>query len=158
MEGFLLAPGYIDLSDLRFWAVEEVELGLDDDHFPSHDDEKGDDEEESSIEFDDDGGVRQLEEPNDFMVEGSSVDIAVFRLVSFVYITWWIEMQLFHPTNISTIAVNTVNSHQSVPPLKRDVIGLNWVLESVQRKELFATVVVMMHFPRVYVKAPNMVD
>lgn len=115
MEGFLLAPGYIDLSDLRFWAVEEVELDLDTDSFPSHKDEEENDDEESSIEFDDDGGVRQLEDgTNDFMVEGSSVDIAVFRLVSFVHITWWIEMQLFHPTNISTIAVN---SHQSVPPL-----------------------------------------
>lgn len=91
MEGFLLAPGYIDLSDLRFWAVEEVELGLDDDHFPSHTDEEGDDDEESSIEFDDDGGVRQLEDENDFMVEGSSVDIAVFRLVSFVHITWSVD-------------------------------------------------------------------
>jgi hypothetical protein len=95
------------------------------------------------------------EDTNDFMIEGSSIDIAVVRLVSFVHITWWIEMQFFHPTNISIIAVN---SHQSVPPLKRDVIGLNWVLENVQMKELFATAVVMMHFPRVYVKSPNMVD
>lgn len=57
--------------------MAEVERGLDDDQVPSRQDEDDDDE------IDNDGGGRRLEdEPNEYIVEGSSVDIAVFRLVS----------------------------------------------------------------------------
>ena len=79
VEGFLLTPGYIDLSALRFYAVSEsvesdddvYHVDLDDDTAEAMDDD--DDE--------DDGGNRRLDK-DDYKMEGSAVDIAVFRLVS----------------------------------------------------------------------------
>jgi hypothetical protein len=109
VEGFLLAPGTIDLSELRFFTVGDgtrssyddddtlVDVDEDDDVYETitEDDETEDDDEADEEAFDDDlvnddftgedGGDRLLEEGddrNDYMMEGSAVDIAVFHLVS----------------------------------------------------------------------------
>jgi hypothetical protein len=86
VEGFLLAPGYIDLSQLRFFTIADD--GIDNDDFmePEGDDDiyiaEQDDDEEG------DGGNRRYlgdqgdDTKNDYMMEGSAVDIAVFHLVS----------------------------------------------------------------------------
>ena len=77
MEGFLLAPGIIDLSQLRFWAVDGA-----------FDDDFGDADDFSGVGGDDDvyngGNRRSLAEDDDteFTIEGSALDIAVFNLVS----------------------------------------------------------------------------
>ena len=71
-EGFLITPGYIDLSVLRFSAVPG--MALEDDIFVDEDDE--DDQ------TDNDDKDRRLEDDDSYRMEGSSVDIAVFRLVS----------------------------------------------------------------------------
>jgi len=75
VEGFLLTPGYIDLSQLRFWTVQETELDLPDD-LDAIDGEGG---------VGDEGdGIRRLDQhtDQDYGMEGSSIDIAVFRLPS----------------------------------------------------------------------------
>jgi hypothetical protein len=84
VEGFLLAPGYIDLSQLRFFTIagdgenndDFVEPGGDDDIYTAeqNDDEEGDEG--------DGGGNRRYLDQGDYMMEGSAVDIAVFHLVS----------------------------------------------------------------------------
>ena len=71
-EGFLITPGYIDLSVLRFSAVPG--MALEDDIFVDEDDE------DDQTDNDDKG--RRLEDDDSYRMEGSSVDIAVFRLVS----------------------------------------------------------------------------
>jgi hypothetical protein len=81
VEGFLLAPGFIDLSELQFVAVtldgssyDPVEDFLDYDDIPS--------EETNGDNNDDDegrGGNRHLDQ-QDFYMEGSALDIAIFFL------------------------------------------------------------------------------
>ena len=71
-EGFLITPGYIDLTVLRFSAVPG--MALEDDIFVDEDDE--DDQ------TDNDDKDRRLEDDDSYRMEGSSVDIAVFHLVS----------------------------------------------------------------------------
>lgn len=71
-EGFLITPGYIDLSVLRFSAVPG--MALEDDIFVDKDDE--DDQ------TDNDDKDRRLGDDDSYRMEGSSVDIAVFHLVS----------------------------------------------------------------------------
>jgi hypothetical protein len=84
VEGFLLAPGYIDLSQLRFFTVagdgnndDFEEPGGDDDIYVA---EQDDDKEG------DGGNRRNLDQADDtkgdYKMEGSAVDIAVFHLVS----------------------------------------------------------------------------
>lgn len=65
VEGYLVAPGYIDLSRLRFLSVNTGDFVVDDTAF----DEGGRD----------DDGNRALNQ--DFGMEGSALDIAVFHLV-----------------------------------------------------------------------------
>ena len=63
-----MAPGYIDLSELRFYTLGG--------------DYQDDDDVAEMIEDDDDSPRRHLDGGNDFAMEGSEVDIAVFHLVS----------------------------------------------------------------------------
>jgi len=69
VEGFLVAPGYIDLSKLRFVTVEEGEFVTDDIEF---DKDNRDDDGESNG---DDGPDRRA------LKEKSTLDVAVFNLV-----------------------------------------------------------------------------
>ena len=76
MEGFLLAPGYIDLSELQFVAVTPessydpiADLADDDDVYDTQNEET-----------DGDGGNRRQLDQQDFYMEGSALDIAVFHL------------------------------------------------------------------------------
>ena len=79
-----MAPGYIDLSQLRFWAIDD---GLNDDFSdPDGDDDvylEGDDEVEGGG-----GNLRLLDEEDGddsaFSMNGSALDIAVFNLVSII--------------------------------------------------------------------------
>mgnify|MGYP001416204562 CR=1 FL=1 len=65
LEGFLLAPGTIDLSELMFLAVDSFSG--------------------QSAGGTGDGGNRRRESADgDFSIEGSSLDLAVFLLVSFL--------------------------------------------------------------------------
>lgn len=78
MEGFLLAPGFIDLSELQFVVVppsyDPIEdLAEDDDVYDTK--SKNDNNDEAG----DGGGDRQLDQA-DYYMEGSALDIAVFHL------------------------------------------------------------------------------
>lgn len=78
VEGFLLAPGYIDLSQLRFWASDESKFnsgGGDDDDgsLAGGDDRRFLDEEEPDPD--------EAEDSHDFGMGGSIVEVAVFHLV-----------------------------------------------------------------------------
>lgn len=66
LEGFLLAPGTIDLSELNFLAVDTFSSG------------------QSPGGTGDGGNRRRVSANGDFGIEGSSLDLAVFLLVSFV--------------------------------------------------------------------------
>ena len=86
-----MAPGYIDLSKLRFFTVGTGDFTVDDDAFTR----KNDDTVNSATQDDDGvgsgGGNRRLDESqasrggdkSEFMMEGSALDIAVFQLVRF---------------------------------------------------------------------------
>ncbi len=67
LEGFLLAPGTIDLSELMFLAT--------DDSYSQPSD--------GTIDGGDRRSYRRASTDGDFAVEGSSLDLAVFLLVSF---------------------------------------------------------------------------
>ena len=72
VEGFLLAPGYVDLSNLRFFTIGEA---LDDDGSGEIPGEDLDDDD-----FTDDGSPpRKLEDS--YGMDGSAVEIVVFHLV-----------------------------------------------------------------------------
>lgn len=93
VEGYLVAPGYIDLSKLRFFTVGTGDFTVDDDAFT-----KGTDDKTKTTTQDDDGvssggsggGRRHLDqqkltgtaEKSEFIMEGSALDIAVFQLPS----------------------------------------------------------------------------
>jgi hypothetical protein len=80
VDGFLLAPGYIDLSELRFHTVGGD--GYEDDDAEIM--QGGDDDDIFKEEGEGDDAPRFLEDgQNNFMMEGSEVDIAVFHLVSY---------------------------------------------------------------------------
>ena len=64
LEGFLLAPGTIDLSELMFLAVDTFSG-------------------QSPGGTEDGGNRRRASADGDFGIEGSSLDLAVFLLVSF---------------------------------------------------------------------------
>jgi hypothetical protein len=90
VEGFILAPGFIDLSQLRFWAVDSLSYDKIDDDFsePGGDDDiyiEGDDKEEGGG-----GNLRLLDQKDDdadYKMDGSALDIAVFNLVSHSLLT-----------------------------------------------------------------------
>eukprot|EP00339_Tiarina_fusa_P001565 CAMPEP_0117049942 /NCGR_PEP_ID=MMETSP0472-20121206/34480_1 /TAXON_ID=693140 ORGANISM="Tiarina fusus, Strain LIS" /NCGR_SAMPLE_ID=MMETSP0472 /ASSEMBLY_ACC=CAM_ASM_000603 /LENGTH=541 /DNA_ID=CAMNT_0004763531 /DNA_START=35 /DNA_END=1660 /DNA_ORIENTATION=- len=79
VDGFLLSPGYIDLSELRFHTVGSD--GYEDDDAEMM---EGGDDDDIFTEGEGDDAPRFLEDgnENDFMMEGSEVDIAVFHLPS----------------------------------------------------------------------------
>ena len=87
MDGFLHAPGLIDLTNLRFVAVGEAYAGDD-----GLDDEDEDDEEGIVNQEDEDengGNRRRLDgeaenggDGSDPLLIGTALDIAVFHLVS----------------------------------------------------------------------------
>ena len=87
-----MAPGYIDLSKLRFFTVGTGDFTVDDDAFTR----KNDDTVNSPTQDDDGvsksgsgGGNRHLDQSqaskggdkSEFIMEGSALDIAVFQLV-----------------------------------------------------------------------------
>lgn len=94
VEGYLVAPGYIDLSKLRFFTVGTGDFTVDDDAFTIGTDDKS----KTANTQDDDGvssggsggGNRHLDQQqtkgtldkSEFIVEGSALDIAVFQLPS----------------------------------------------------------------------------
>ena len=93
MEGYLVAPGYIDLSKLKFTAVDVGTFVVDDDEFEAFDDIfDGDNDDDSLNGVDGDDGLPRMrherhlqDEYGDDEVDvtaGSSLDIAVFQLVS----------------------------------------------------------------------------
>lgn len=82
MEGFLVAPGYIDLSKLRFFTVGTGDFVVDDDEFTEGTDDVYDVANQDDDSLNKGGGRnrRQLDQ-KDFDMEGSAIDIAVFNLV-----------------------------------------------------------------------------
>ena len=91
MEGFLVAPGYIELSKLRFFTVGTADFVVDDDQVNKrNDDIYQKDTEGDDNSLNEEGGGRRRErmldqeqqQQPDYGMEGSAVDLAVFQLVS----------------------------------------------------------------------------
>lgn len=91
MDGFLHAPGLIDLSNLHFVAVGEAYAGGDDGVGDDGDEDDQDDIVNQENEDENGGNRRRLDvddqtenagDGNDPLLIGTALDIAVFHLVS----------------------------------------------------------------------------
>lgn len=137
VEGFLITPGYIDLGELRFWATE---LDLDDARLPEHD---GKDEEKKQKS--ESGGGRQLNSSFETIMDGSIVDIVVFKLVSVNCNAMQCNQcrrnfgsEFVLNVTVACFLIPTCVNYCS-PPLvqapRRDAIGQSWELEDGPRRQ-----------------------